>query len=100
MVGGEKKKMEKDKVFTRTKPTKKEIEHFKEVFARFGDDTVVRCEKCGRTQYLKFENGLMNGWSKCCNGMTMPIIYHQANINKAVEHIVKRSMARATIKTK
>ena len=80
------------------KSEEKEVEHFKEVFARFGDDTVVRCKKCGRTQYLKFKNGLINGWSKCCDGLTMPIIYHEANIDKAVEEIVKRSMANATIR--
>lgn len=66
--------------------TKNEVKHFKKRFARFGDDTVVRCKRCGRTQYLKFENGLRNGWS-LCHGYTMPIIYQQADIDKAVGNI-------------
>jgi hypothetical protein len=40
-----------------------------------GNDTVVCCSKCGRKEALTFENGLKNGWSKCCGGLTMPIIY-------------------------
>ena len=68
--------------------TKKEIKHFKEVFARFGDDVVVRCKHCDRTQYLTFENGLRNGWSEC-HSETMPIIYQQADIDKAVGNIVR-----------
>ena len=48
-----------------------------------GSDTVVRCPKCGRTQYLQFANGLKNGWSSC-HGLTMPIVFTDANIKKAV----------------
>lgn len=60
--------------------------HFEEVLARFGNDTVVQCKKCGRTQYLKFANGLKNGWSKCC-GYTMPIVFHKADIEKSVRSL-------------
>jgi len=27
-------------------------------------DTIVQCKKCGKKQYLRFANGLKNGWSK------------------------------------
>lgn len=46
-------------------------------------DTLVRCPKCGRKQYLLFKNGLKNGWSKCC-GYTMPIVKTKANIEQVV----------------
>ena len=59
---------------------------FKKNLARFGNDTVVQCKKCGRTQYLKFKNGLKYGWSKCC-GYTMPIVYCIANIEDAVKSL-------------
>jgi hypothetical protein len=48
-------------------------------------DCIVQCPKCGRTQYLEFKNGLANGWSKCCSGLTMPIIWQDANIDAAVK---------------
>jgi len=54
-------------------------------FLLAGNDTVVRCPECGRTQGLTFENGLKNGWSKCC-GLTMPIIYIHGK--KIVENAV------------
>lgn len=78
------------------KLTKKELKHFKEVFARFGDDTVVRCKQCGRTQYLKFGNGLRNGWS-LCHGKTMPIIYQQADIDKATGNIVSEAFSKMVV---
>jgi len=53
---------------------------------RFGDDVVVECQKCGKRQYLKFANGLKNGWSICC-GYTMPIIFCEANIEEAVKSL-------------
>lgn len=57
-----------------------------------GNDTVVRCPKCGRTQALLFKNGLKNGWSTCCGGFTMPIIYHQADIYEATRQAIIDSM--------
>jgi len=54
---------------------------FERKLQRFGNDTVVECKKCGRRQYLKFANGLKNGWSKCC-GYTMPIVFCKANIEE------------------
>ena len=71
---------------------------FEEKLRRFGDDTVVRCPKCGRTQTLKFENGLRNGWSKCCGGFTMPIIYildKEKTIDHAVSSIVSKASREA-----
>ena len=61
-------------------------------FLLAGDDTVVRCPKCGRTQGLSFENGLRNGWSTCCGGLTMPIIYIRGKktVEKAVASIVSK----------
>jgi hypothetical protein len=53
-----------------------------------GYDCVVQCSKCGRTQYLLFKNGLKNGWDTCCGGLTMPIMWQEANIDKAVKEIV------------
>jgi len=53
-------------------------------------DTIVQCKKCFRKQYLQFVNGLKNGWSKCC-GYTMPIIYCDADIDKAVKSIVNEA---------
>jgi len=53
-------------------------------------DTIVQCPKCKRTQYLEFANGLKNGWSKCCGGLTMPIIHQEADIDKAVKSLIKR----------
>ena len=67
--------------------TKKQIKRMR----RLGDDTIVQCEYCGRTQYLKFVNGLRNGWSRCCHGLTMPIIYHEADVEKAVKEIFEVS---------
>lgn len=64
-----------------------DIDYYKKQMRRFCNDTVVRCPKCGRTQYLKFSNGLRNGWSICC-GYTMPIIYCEADINKAVYDVI------------
>lgn len=75
----------------------KEVEHFKEVMARFGDDTVVCCFKCGRTAYLRFSNGLRNGWSTCCGGLTMPIVYMDTDIDKAVRGICQEAIAKAKV---
>ena len=61
---------------------------------RTGNDTVVRCPKCGRTQYLRFSNGLRNGWSKCCGGLTMPIIFIQKQA-KTIDGAVKEIVAEA-----
>jgi hypothetical protein len=63
------------------------MSEFERKLARFGDDTVVECPKCGRRQYLKFANGLKNGWSKCC-GYTMPIVFCKANIVEAVREVL------------
>jgi hypothetical protein len=54
-----------------------------------GYDCIVQCPVCKRTQYLEFKNGLKNGWSTCCKGYTMPIIWQEANIEAAVSGIVK-----------
>jgi len=70
------------------KNPRQEIMYFKLQLARTDNDTVVRCSKYGRTQYLKFENGLRNGWS-ICHGYTMSIIYLQADIDKVVGNIVR-----------
>ena len=56
-----------------------------------GYDCIVQCPMCGRIQYLEFKNGLKNGWSKCCNGLTMPIIWQNADIDKAISGIVKEA---------
>ena len=69
------------------KATKQQIE----MMRRYGNDTIVQCPKCKRTQYLQFKNGLKNGWNKCCNGLTMPIIYQEANIDKAIKQIVSEA---------
>ncbi len=55
-----------------------EIKHFDDKL-HYDLDTVVRCPKCGRTQYLKLEWGIQNGWSECCNVGVMPIIYYKAS---------------------
>jgi len=52
------------------------------------DNTIVQCRKCGRRQHLTFENGLKNGWSKCC-GEIMPIIHCTANIEEVVKNCLK-----------
>lgn len=57
-----------------------------------GYDCIVQCPKCGRTQYVEFRNGLRNGWSTCCGGLTMPIVWHNANIDKAIGEIIKNSI--------
>jgi len=62
-----------------------------EMMRRYGGDTIVQCPKCKRTEYLQFKNGLKNGWSKCCNGLTMPIIYQEANIDNALKQIVSEA---------
>jgi len=54
-------------------------------------DTIVQCKKCGRKQYLRFANGLKNGWSKCC-GYTMSIIQCNANIEEAVKETIVQTM--------
>jgi len=74
---------------------KKELE---KNLARFGQDTVVECPKCGRRQYLKFANGLKNGWSKCCGGYTMPIIYCIANIGEAVGKAINNQVPLKALK--
>ena len=56
-----------------------------------GYDCIVQCQKCKRTQYLEFKNGLRNGWDTCCDGLTMPIVWQQADIEKAVKEIVVES---------
>lgn len=68
-------------------------------FLLAGNDTVVRCPKCGRTQALTFENGLKNGWSTCCGGLAMPIIYIRGKntIENAVANIVTEAKANASI---
>jgi putative transposon-encoded protein len=65
---------------------------FEKKLERYGNDTVVRCPKCGRTQYLRFENGLKNGWDKCCGGFTMPIVY-VSNMPKTVHEAMKKVIA-------
>lgn len=52
------------------------------------NDTIVRCPKCGRAQSLMFKNGLKNGWSKCCDGLTMPIIFTKADVYKATSETI------------
>jgi transcription elongation factor Elf1 len=54
-----------------------------------GNDTVVRCPKCGRTQALLFKNGLKNGWLTCCGGLTMPIIFHTADVYQATTEAIQ-----------
>jgi hypothetical protein len=61
-----------------------------------GYDCIVQCKTCGKTQYLEFRNGLRNGWSLCCN-YTMPIIWQQANIDKAVGDIVKEAFIKGCL---
>lgn len=55
-----------------------------------GYDTAVQCSKCGRIQWLEFKYGLSNGWSMC-HGLTMPIIWHDANIDEAVKFAINKS---------
>jgi hypothetical protein len=55
-----------------------EIAHFNDCLS-YDHDTVVRCPKCGRTQYLKLQWGIENGWSECCDIGIMPIIYYKAS---------------------
>lgn len=55
-----------------------------------GYDTIVQCKKCGRKQYLDFKYGLLNGWSECCDGLTMPILKTKANIDGAVKFAINR----------
>ena len=64
---------------------------------RHGYDCIVQCPTCGRTQYLEFKNGLKHGWHTCCGGLTMPIIWQNANIDKAVSGIVKDAKEKAEI---
>jgi hypothetical protein len=64
-------------------------------FLLAGNDTVVRCPKCGRTQALTFENGLENGWSTCCGGLTMPIVYIRGK--NTVEKAIANIMAKAEV---
>lgn len=65
------------------KATKEQIKRMRES----GNDTIVQCSYCERTQYLLFRNGLKNGWDRCCHGFTMPIIYQEANIAEAVKSL-------------
>jgi hypothetical protein len=51
-------------------------------------DCIVQCTKCKRVQYLQFANGLRNGWSLCC-GYTMPIVWQNANFDKAVKSVIQ-----------
>lgn len=55
-----------------------EVNHFHDQLG-YDLDTVVRCPKCGRTQYLRLQWGIENGWSECCEGKIMPIIYYLAS---------------------
>jgi hypothetical protein len=55
-------------------------------------DCIVQCPKCNRTQYLEFKNGLKNGWSTCCGGYTMTIVWHDVDIAKTVGEIIKSSL--------
>ena len=57
---------------------------------KFGDDTIACCKTCSRTQCLRFENGLKNEWS-LCHGLTMPILYTEADIELAVKNIVGKA---------
>lgn len=59
-------------------------------------DCIVQCSKCKRIQYLEFKNGLRNGWSICC-GLTMPIIWQEANIDKTVSEIVKEAFIKGCL---
>ena len=54
-----------------------------------GYDCITQCPKCGRTQCLMFSNGLRNGWSTCCGGYTMPIVWQETDIDKAVSDLIK-----------
>jgi hypothetical protein len=49
-------------------------------------DTIVQCKHCGKRQYLKFANGLKNGWDICCKE-TMPILVTVADIDQAVKSL-------------
>lgn len=54
-----------------------------------GYDTVVGCKKCGRKQHLNFIWGLVNGWSKCCGGHTMPILKTTVDIKQVMNDFFK-----------
>jgi hypothetical protein len=66
--------------------TLEEIEHFDQML-KYDLDTVVRCSKCGRTQYLQLKFGIQDGWDECC-GSVMPIIYHKIS-KKTEEEIIR-----------
>lgn len=53
-----------------------------------GYDSITQCTKCGKITYLKFANGLRNGWGLCC-GYTPTLVWHNADIEAAVGGIVK-----------
>ena len=78
--------------------TEQEIQHFREQLEKFGNDTVCKCFKCGRIQYLNFADGLKNGWSKCCGGLTMTMVYMDTDIDKAVSAIFQQSVKEAWLK--
>ena len=56
---------------------------------KYGYDTIVKCPYCGKTEYLNFEQSLRNGWSKCCLGYTMPIVWQNIDKNKVISNIVR-----------
>lgn len=64
-----------------------DIEHIKKHMIHANYDTAVGCPKCGRIQYLYFKYGLKNGWSRCCDGKTMPIIMTIADVAKEADQL-------------
>lgn len=78
--------------------TETEIQHFREQLERFGNDTVCKCFKCGRIQYLNFSDGLKNGWSRCCGGLAMTMVYMDTDIDKTVSSIFQEAVKEAWIK--
>jgi hypothetical protein len=74
---------------------------FERKLERTGNDTVVRCPKCGRTQYLLFRNGLKNGWDKCCGNLTMPVIYISnmpKTVHDSMKEVIEETMVKAVKK--
>lgn len=47
------------------------------------NDSLVRCQTCGREEPVNFGHCLFNGWPKCC-GYTMRLVTTNADIDKAV----------------
>jgi hypothetical protein len=63
--------------------------HYEEVLERFGNNVVVECPNCGRTQYLNIVDGIKNGWSLCC-GKIMPIVYIKHNSFNDINIILQK----------